>query len=134
MASNQRVQSGVRLDKWLWAARFFKTRSLAKQAIEAGHVHYDDARTKVSKEVAIGASLRIRHGWDQKTVIVQGLSSSRGPASIAQTLYQETSESIAAREQHAAERKASGVQPPPGRPDKRNRRLIHRFKTDSSSQ
>ena len=64
----------VRLDKWLWAARFFKTRSLAKQAIEGGKVHYEGARTKVSREVTVGAELQIRQGWDEKTVVVLGLS------------------------------------------------------------
>lgn len=124
----------VRLDKWLWAARFFKTRSLAKRAIEAGKVHYEGDRTKVSKEVSIGATLRIRQGWDQKVVEVTGLSEHRGPASDAQKLYAETPESIAAREKLADERRASGVKPPSGRPGKRDRRLIHQFKSTHSQE
>jgi ribosome-associated heat shock protein Hsp15 len=120
----------VRLDKWLWAARFFKTRSLAKQAIEGGKVHYEGARSKVSKEVTLGASLRIRRGWDEMTVEVTALSDQRGPAAMAAGLYRETPESIAAREQNAAERRAAnaGNTSPAGRPGKRDRRLIHRFK------
>jgi ribosome-associated heat shock protein Hsp15 len=74
----------VRLDKWLWAARFFKTRSLAKQAIESGHVRYDEDRSKVSKTVAIGARLRIRQGWDEIEVVVRGLSDERRGAPQAQ--------------------------------------------------
>jgi ribosome-associated heat shock protein Hsp15 len=120
----------VRLDKWLWAARFFKTRSLAKQAIEGGKVHYDGARSRVSKEVGIGANLRIRRGEQEMTVEVSGLSAQRGPASEACKLYSETPESKAAREQHEAQRRAAnaGIDHPAGRPDKRDRRMIHRFK------
>jgi ribosome-associated heat shock protein Hsp15 len=123
----------VRLDKWLWAARFFKSRSLAKQAIEGGKVHYDGARVKVSKEVLVGAELRIRQGWDEKLIEVIALSGQRRSASEAQLLYQETTQSIEQREARAAERKATGVQHPAGagRPSKRNRRLIHRFKQDT---
>lgn len=121
----------VRLDKWLWAARFFKTRSLAKQAIEGGKVHYNGERCKVSKEVELGATLTIRQGWDVKTVEVQALSDQRRGASEAQCLYRETEDSIKQREARAAQRKAFG----PGadlisreRPNKKQRRQIHRFK------
>lgn len=122
--------SKVRLDKWLWAARFFKTRSLAKQAIEGGKVQYDGARCKVSKEVLVGALLRIRRGQQQMTVEVVALSDQRGPASIAGQLYRETADSLRQREQEAAARRAAnaGVHQPSGRPHKRDRRLIHRFK------
>ena len=82
---SEQSRQRVRLDKWLWAARFFKTRSLAKQAIEGGHVHYNDARVKVSKEVEVGAELRIQQGWDSKTVAVTALSSQRGPAAVARS-------------------------------------------------
>jgi ribosome-associated heat shock protein Hsp15 len=133
MTSNNPQMERVRLDKWLWAARFFKTRSLAKQAIEAGKVHYEGDRVKVSKEVCLGATLQIRQGWDQKTVVVTGLSDRRGPASSAQALYQETPESIAARERLREER-SSGPVPPGGRPQKRDRRLIHRFKTEHAER
>ena len=129
------TSSKVRLDKWLWAARFFKTRSLAKQAIEGGKVHYDGARVKVSKEVALGAQLQIRRGWDELTVVVEGLSDQRGPASVAQTLYHETEDSIQKREQEAELRRAAGRQGhTEGRPHKKNRRLIHRFKETNRDQ
>lgn len=120
----------VRLDKWLWAARFFRTRSLAKQAIEGGKVYYDGARVKVSKEVQPGAILRIRQGFDEKTVRVMELDDDRKSASIAQRLYEELPESIEKREQNAAERRLmrSSMSSPPSRPSKRDRRLIHRFK------
>jgi ribosome-associated heat shock protein Hsp15 len=123
----------VRLDKWLWAARFFKSRSLAKQAIEGGKVHYDGARVKVSKEVLVGAELRIRQGWDEKTIEVVALSDQRRSAPQAHLMYQETEQSITQREQQAAERKAAGNTRPAGegRPNKRNRRLIHRFKQEN---
>ncbi|WP_372778890.1 ribosome-associated heat shock protein Hsp15 [Litorivivens sp.] len=121
----------VRLDKWLWAARFFKTRSLAKQAIDGGKVHYNGERCKVSKEVELGATLTIRQGWDAKTVEVQALSDQRRGAPEAQLLYRETEDSIKQREARAAQRKAFG----PGadlvsreRPNKKQRRQIHRFK------
>lgn len=118
----------VRLDKWLWAARFFKTRTLAKQAIEGGKVHYNNARCKVSKQVEVGAELRIRQGFDEKTVIVTALSDRRGPASIAQTLYRETDESLAAREQRALERRQVHTARPDKRPDKKERRQIMQMK------
>jgi ribosome-associated heat shock protein Hsp15 len=120
----------VRLDKWLWAARFFRTRSLARAAIEGGKVWYDGARVKVSKEVRAGAELRIRQGFDEKTVRVLALSEERRGAPEAALLYQESAESIAAREALAARRRLerAATTPPAGRPDKRERRQIHRFK------
>lgn len=119
----------VRLDKWLWAARFFKTRSLAKQAIEGGKVHYNGARSKVSKEVEIGATLTIRHGWDEKEVEVLALSDQRRGAPEAQLLYRETEASIEKRLQNADQRKAMqglGLISKQ-RPTKKQRRQIHRF-------
>lgn len=80
----------VRLDKWLWAARFFKTRALAKAAIEGGKVHCDGVRGKPSRQVQLGMSIKIRQGFAEKTVIVEGLSEQRGPAKVAETLYRET--------------------------------------------
>jgi len=120
----------IRLDKWLWAARFFKTRSLAKTAIEGGKVRYDGASCKVSKEVQIGAKLSIRQGWDEKIVEVIGLSDQRRGAPEAQLLYRETEESIAARQQTALQRKltSAGMAAPQSRPSKKDRRQIHRFK------
>jgi ribosome-associated heat shock protein Hsp15 len=120
----------IRLDKWLWAARFFKTRSLAKAAIEGGKVRYDGASCKVSKEVQMGAVLTIRQGWDEKIVEVIGLSDQRRGAPEAQLLYRETEESIAARQQTALQRKltSAGMAAPQSRPSKKDRRQIHRFK------
>lgn len=119
----------VRLDKWLWAARFFKTRSLAKQAIEGGKVQYNGSRSKVSKEVEIGATLTIRHGWDEKEVEVLALSDQRRGAPEAQLLYQETEASLEKRRQNADQRKAMqglGLISKQ-RPTKKQRRQIHRF-------
>ena len=120
----------VRLDKWLWAARLFKTRSLAKQAIEGGKVHYDGARSKVSKEVEIGARLIVRQGWDQKELEVTALSAQRRGAKEALLLYQETEQSIQRREDEAGQRKAlqgTGLISKE-RPNKKQRRQIHQFK------
>ncbi|HSG60597.1 MAG TPA: ribosome-associated heat shock protein Hsp15 [Pseudomonadales bacterium] len=120
----------VRIDKWLWAARFFKTRSLAKAAIEGGKVRYDGASCKVSKEVQIGAMLTIRQGWDERIVEVIALSDQRRGAPEAQQLYRETEASVAAREQSAQQRKltSAGMAAPASRPSKKDRRQIHRFK------
>ena len=120
----------VRLDKWLWAARFFKTRSLAKQAIEGGKVHYNGARSKTSKEVEIGAELRIRQGWDEKTVIVVALADQRRGASEAQALYEETPQSIEKRKQNALQRQQVNQSrlAPQTRPSKKDRRRLHQFK------
>ena len=93
----------VRIDKWLWAARFFKTRTLAKTAIEGGKVQLAGQRVKVSREITAGDVLRIRQGWDERDVVVKAVSEQRRGAPIAQTLYEETTESIARRER-AAER------------------------------
>ena len=120
----------VRIDKWLWAARFFKTRTLAKKAIEGGKVHYNGQRVKTSRQVELGAELRIRCGWDEKTVTVMALSEQRRGAPEAAKLYTETDASKVAREQKMLERKAashSTIQTE-GRPTKKQRRLIHRFK------
>lgn len=118
----------VRLDKWLWAARFFKTRSLAKQAIEGGKVHYNGARCKVSKDVELDATLTIRQGYDEREVKVLGLSDQRRGAPQAQLLYQETRESVQQRELRAAQRKAFGPGADLIKPNKKQRRQIHRFK------
>ncbi|WP_027896702.1 RNA-binding S4 domain-containing protein [Zestomonas thermotolerans] len=118
----------VRLDKWLWAARFFKTRALAKAAIEGGKVHCRGERCKPSKEPKIGDELTIRTGFDERTVVIQALSAVRRGAPEAQTLYRETEESITRRERAAALRKAGalGVQTE-GRPTKKQRRQIRQF-------
>jgi ribosome-associated heat shock protein Hsp15 len=124
----QSSQSGIRLDKWLWAARFYKTRSLAKQAIEGGKVQYNGDRCKVSKEVQVGAQLSIRVGFDTKVVDIIALSDQRRGAPEAALLYAETADSISAREQQAADRKALGSAfAQSERPNKKQRRQIHRF-------
>lgn len=125
----------VRIDKWLWAARFFKTRSLAKQAIEGGKVHIDGQRVKPSKEIESGMVLMIRQGFDQKEIHVLALSEKRGPAKVAETLYHETDESLHKREKLAEERKASAAYTarPDSKPNTRQRRHIHRFKREALS-
>ncbi len=123
----------LRLDKWLWAARFFKTRSLAKAAIEGGKVHLGGQRVKVSREISVGDTLQIRQGWDEKVVVVEALSDQRRGAPEAARLYRETAESLARREADAAARKAAGgmIDRPASRPTKKQRRQIHRFKEGS---
>ena len=88
----------MRIDKWLWAARFFKTRSIAKSAIEGGKVHFDGERVKVSKEVRVGMELTIQQGFEKKTVVIKAISGVRGPAPVAQLLYEETEVSLAKRD------------------------------------
>lgn len=130
MPDSAQSANKLRLDKWLWAARFFRTRSLAKAAIEGGKVHLAGQRVKVSKEISVGDTLQIRHGWDDKVVIIQALSDQRRGASEAQKLYRETDESVVRREAQAAARKAAGgmIERPARRPTKKQRRQIHRFK------
>ena len=122
----------VRIDKWLWAARFFKTRSLAKQAIEGGKVHMGGQRVKPSKDLEAGALLLIRQGYDEREIKVIALSEKRGPASVAVELYQETEASIGRREKLAEERKAAASYSnrPDTKPNSRQRRHIHRFKRE----
>lgn len=135
MASDQTNDTKVRLDKWLWAARFFKTRTLAKEAIEGGKVRYNGARTKPGKIVEIGAKLSIRHGWAERVVAVQALSEQRRGAPEAQQLYVESEESKQRREQESWERKQHlmATMPPPRRPTKKQRRDIHRFREQMDS-
>ncbi|MBT2746139.1 MULTISPECIES: RNA-binding S4 domain-containing protein [unclassified Lysobacter] len=118
--------ASVRLDLWLWAARFFKTRSLARQAVETGKVDVGGQRAKASRALRVGDTLRIARGEEIFEVAVTGLSDTRGPASVAQTLYAETEASRAAREQARAMRAAerNGYRAPETKPDKRARRLI----------
>jgi ribosome-associated heat shock protein Hsp15 len=116
----------VRLDLWLWAARFFKTRALAKQAIETGKVDVGGQRAKPARAVRIGDALRVARGEEVFEVAVAGLSDTRGPASVAQTLYSETGASREARLARMAEARAAraGYQAPEHKPDKRARKLI----------
>ena len=119
----------VRIDKWLWAARFFKTRAKSREAINGGKVHVNGQRVKPSKELEPEDQLEIRQGWDEKTIIVKALSAQRKAAPEAQLLYEETAESIAKREIEREQRKAAGQHvASKGRPNKRDRRLIHQFR------
>lgn len=118
----------LRIDKWLWAARFFKTRGLAQAAIEAGHVWIDDERIKSSRAVRIGERIRVRIGDQERELVVAGLSDQRGPAARAQLLYTETAQSLRRREDQR-ERKALYAEPAEkwrGRPTKRDRRHLER--------
>jgi len=96
---------GVRIDKWLWAARFFKTRSVATDAVAGGRVHVNGARVKPAKDVCVGDTVQVTIGTVRRTVRVDALSDRRGPAAAAAALYTETPESIEARERHAVERR-----------------------------
>ena len=124
--------SAIRLDKWLWAARFYKTRALAKTAVENGKVHYNKARAKPSRTVEVGASVRLVTGWEEKTVEILKLSDQRRGAPEAQLLYAETAESIAKREQMAEQRKQMnlGAMATDHRPNKKERRDIMRLKSN----
>jgi ribosome-associated heat shock protein Hsp15 len=121
----------MRIDKWLWAARFFKTRSIAKAAIEGGKVHLNNERVKVSREIRIGMELTIQQGFERKTVVIKALSSVRGGAPSAQLLYDETENSIAKRELLSAQRKLHNLARPDHRPSKKDRRDITRFRQEN---
>lgn len=121
----------IRVDKWLWAARFFKTRSLAKHAVESGKVRLHTDRVKASKEIEVGAMLSIRQGWDEKVVEIIALSDQRKGASEAQLLYQETEESIKQRKLRAEERKVYGATiQTSGKPTTKERRQLSQIKRD----
>ena len=126
----------MRIDKWLWVARFYRTRNLAKEAIESGRVHYAGSRVKTSKEVAIGDELDIRQGsataMTEKTVIVEALTLQRGNADAAQVLYTETEESIERRAYHSEQRKLANLARPDSKPDKKQRRDLQRFKSSQN--
>lgn len=126
----------LRIDKWLWAARFFKSRSLAQTAIENGRVLVGGHRVKLSRALRPGDELTLRIGDDERTIVVLGLDGRRGPASVAQTLYEETPESIARREARRESRRfftepAEAIAH--GRPTKRDRRQIGRLRTDGGA-
>ncbi|PHM44730.1 heat-shock protein Hsp15 [Xenorhabdus mauleonii] len=127
---NSDTTQTVRLDKWLWAARFYKTRSIAREMIEGGKIHYNGQRSRPSKLVELNAKIKLRQGNEEKTVIVLALSDHRRGATEAQQLYQETAESIANREKMALARKmnALAMPHPDRRPDKKERRELIKFK------
>lgn len=118
----------TRADAWLWAARFFKTRSLAKQAIEGGRVEVNDAACKPAKALHVGDRLKISRGEERLEVELLLLSDRRGPASVAQTLYRETDASRAAREAAREQHRLVGTHGPLKRPDKQARRELRRLK------
>lgn len=122
----------VRLDKWLWAARFFKTRSMAREAVSGGKIHLNGNRAKPAKLLSPGDELRIQRGEDEFIITVVELSSRRGPASVAQALYEESEDNRQRREKLAEERRLQyqqrGGLERERRPDKRQRRRLIRFK------
>ena len=120
----------VRIDKWLWAARLFKTRSVAREAINGGKVHLNGQRVKPGRTLSVGDHLSVQREQDEYLIEVLDLSSRRGPAAVAQLLYQESEESRLKREQLAEQRKLEreAHAGPERRPDKRQRRKLVRFK------
>jgi ribosome-associated heat shock protein Hsp15 len=126
----------VRLDRWLWAARFFKTRAAAKKALESGKVNWAGQRPKPSREVVLGAVLTITRGAVEQTVRVTALDERRGSASDAARLYSETPDSIARREATATQRRLqrNGLQAPSGRPDRRQRRALQALKHTATEE
>ncbi len=122
--------NSTRLDKWLWAARFYKTRAIAKQMIDGGKVFYNGQRTKSGKAVIIGDMIKMRQGFDEKEVEVIALADKRRDATFAQTLYQESSKSIASREKNSLARKQGILLSPASdtKPDKKQRRKLREFK------
>ncbi len=119
----------VRLDRWLWAARFFKTRAQAKTAVEAGHVQLNGNRAKSAKDIGPGDELDIRRGWTTRTVIVTATANQRGNATVAATLFEETPDSIERREAEVARRRMerAGLKIPDTKPNKRDRRALQRL-------
>ena len=122
--------SGIRIDKWMWAARFFKTRSLARSVIQAGKVNYNGQRCKPGKIVEVGALVSFPQGYDHKEVRIKEVSDQRGGAPVAQKLYEETPASLAQRESNQTARKLSAFHSPrpDSRPDKKQRREIIKLK------
>lgn len=131
-SAQSKPETTVRIDKWLWAARFYRTRTTAKDAIDGGKVHFQGERVKVSKDVRIGMEFTIRQGFEEKTVVVTALSVIRGNATAAHLLYEETPASIAKRELFQAARKLSNLARPDHRPNKHERQQLQRFKNTHS--
>jgi ribosome-associated heat shock protein Hsp15 len=120
----------IRLDKWLWAARFFKTRSLASQAIDLGRVRIDGERIKPAREARVGELIDLQVGDHRLQVVIQALSTQRGPASVARELYLETADSIERRKRHEEQRAAEPAHSTRGRPTKRDRRALGKILRD----
>jgi ribosome-associated heat shock protein Hsp15 len=130
MNQPKNTESSARLDKWLWAARFYKTRAIAKQMIDGGKVFYNGQRTKSGKNVVIGDIIKIRQGFDEKTVVVIALADKRRDATFAVTLYQESAESITIREKTSYARQQGILMSPASakKPNKQQRRKIIELK------
>ncbi|MBS0968086.1 heat-shock protein [Chimaeribacter arupi] len=130
MKETHQDDNAVRLDKWLWAARFYKTRALAREMIEGGKVHYNGQRTKPSKLVEVNAEIKLRQGNDDRTLTVLAVTAQRRGAPEAQLLYEETAASIENREKVALARKTQSLTMPhpDRRPDKKERRNLIKFK------
>ena len=129
MTDQGNTDNKARIDKWLWAARFFKTRSLAKNAIESGKVQLAGQRIKVSREIVVGDVLHIRKGWDEYEIVVRAISVQRRAAPIAQTLYEETEASMSRRARAAEARKAAGaLARPTQKPGKHERKALERLR------
>ncbi|WP_272535993.1 ribosome-associated heat shock protein Hsp15 [Providencia sp. PROV212] len=126
----------VRLDKWLWVARFYKTRSIAREMIDGGKVHYNGQRSKPGKIVELGAMIKVRQGNDERTIEVLEISNQRKGAPEAQLLYRETVESLEQREKMAMARKMNALTMPhpDRRPDKKERRTLLKFKHTNSHE
>ena len=126
----EKPSDGVRLDKWLWAARFYKTRALAREMIDGGKVHYNGQRSKPSKLVELNATLTLRQGNDERTVVIKAITEQRRPTPEAVLLYEETAESVEKREKTALARKMNALTMPhpDRRPDKKERRDLMKFK------
>lgn len=126
-------EARIRLDKWLWAARFYKTRALAKAAIEGGKVQYDGQKSKASRTVDLDMTVKVRQGFDEKIVVIKQISDKRRGAPEAALLYEETAQSIKARIDETERRKKFKQANPlfDHKPNKKERRQIHRFKEDS---
>ncbi|EFE97341.1 ribosome-associated heat shock protein Hsp15 [Serratia odorifera] len=130
MKAKDTADDAVRLDKWLWAARFYKTRALAREMIDGGKVHYNGQRSKPSKIVEVNAEIKLRQGNEERTVTIRAVTNQRRSASEAQQLYQETEASIVNREKMAQARKMNvlTMPHPDRRPDKKERRDLIKFK------
>ncbi len=137
MSKTEKDSSKIRLDKWLWAARFFKTRKLASEAVSGGKVHLNGQRTKPGREIKLGSHLRIHKGALEWNLSVVGICHYRRPAPEAQTLYEEDEASINKRNELAEQiriiRAAEASTEPDSRPNKRERRQIHRFKRNQAA-
>lgn len=121
----------VRLDKWLWAARFYKTRAIAREMVQGGKVHYNEQRTKASKIVEVGANIKLAQGVDEKLITILSVLEKRQSAPIAQTMYQESDASIAKREENSIARKNNSffAPHPDKKPDKKQRRELLKMKS-----